>query len=219
MKKYRDEVTCVLFVRPVLPTFLHLLSMFFTLAPLHCTYLYILGKFIIVVFAVAAQDVTVTSLSPPPTCPNDTLVYECQLEFQSFSLLWRSEAFEDLQFVASLADVGSMMSTSDGRAVANVTVNEEGPTPGLSTLASILKIQPPLNVLNDTNLTCVGSDGAMTRSGVSTALLIGEWLGIFYMNMYTVHVHVHVHLSTLLTLYVHCTCTCISPTLCIFVLE
>ena len=175
--------------------------------------------FLNTVFAVAAQNVTVTSLSPPPTCPNDTLVYECQLEFQSLSLLWQSEALEDLLFVASLADVGSMMSTSDGRAVANVTVNEEGPTLGLSILASILKIQPPLSVLNDTNLTCVGSDFAMSRSGVSTALLIGEWLGIFYMNMYTVHVHVHVHLSTLLTLYVHCTCTCISPTLCIFVLE
>lgn len=93
-------------------------------------------------------------------------------------LVWQHPAFDDLEFLPSVAVVGSMMSTSGGRVVANVTANVPGPTQGRSTLASILTIQLPPNALNNTILTCVGAN--VSSKSNSTVLLTGELLGILY---------------------------------------
>ena len=90
--------------------------------------------------------VTVEPLSPWPVCPNQVLVYDCQLEFQSLSIRWEHSEFGTLGFIASRDAVGATRMTSDGRVIANLTLNE-----GLMShriVASTLKIQPLLNNLN-----------------------------------------------------------------------
>ena len=72
------------------------------------------------VLAIAAQMVTVELLSPRPVCPNQVLVYNCQVEFLSLSI----PEFGTLGFIASDDAVGTTRMTSDGRAVANLTVNQ-----------------------------------------------------------------------------------------------
>ena len=72
------------------------------------------------VLAVAAQMVTVELLSPQPVCPNQVLVYNCQVEFLSLSIRWEHSEFETLGFIASDDEVGATRMTSDGRAVANL---------------------------------------------------------------------------------------------------
>ena len=69
--------------------------------------------------------------------------------------------------------MGASRITSDGRVVANLTVNE-----GIMSycmMVSILTIQLPLNDLNGTSLTCQSfelQDGA--RFGAATVLFRGE---------------------------------------------
>jgi len=103
---------------------------------------------------VAAQMVRVESISPQPSCPNQELVYNCQVEFLSLTLRWEHSEFGSLGFSASDDAVGTTKMSSDGRFLANLTVNE-GTMP-LRMMASTLTIQPPLNDLNGTNLKCGG---------------------------------------------------------------
>lgn len=122
--------------------------------------------------------VTVEPLSPWPVCPNQVLVYDCQLEFQSLSIRWEHSEFGTLGFIASRDAVGATRMTSDGRVIANLTVNE-GLMPHRM-VASTLRIQPPLNNLNGTNLNgtdliCQGfelENGA--KNGVATIVFRGE---------------------------------------------
>ena len=128
--------------------------------------------------AVAPQRVTVVSLSPQPTCPNQVLVYDCQVQFPSLVIRWEHPGFETLGFIADIDTVGTIKGTSDGRVIANLTMNEG--TSLHRMVASTLTIQPPLNDLNSTNLngtnlTCEGhgvQNG--TKNEAVTIHLTGE---------------------------------------------
>ena len=132
------------------------------------------------VFTVSAQNVTVEPLSPQPACLNELLVYHCQVEFPSLGITWRYTAFDSLGFVATDEEEGSMMTSSDGRVVANLTMNEG--TASHCMVASTLTIKPPLDDLNGTNLngttltcSCEGVEApGGTSSGTATIMLAGE---------------------------------------------
>ena len=114
------------------------------------------------------------SLSPQPTCPNQVLMYNCEVQFPSLTIRWLHPDFETLGFTAAEDAVGTIRNTSDGRVVANLTMNEG--TQLHRMVASTLTIQPPLNDLNGTNLLCEGfgvQDGAITES--VTIDLTGEY--------------------------------------------
>jgi len=124
--------------------------------------------------------VTVESLSPQPFCPNQVLIYNCQLEFPSLALQWDHSEFGTLVFTASEDAVGVTRNTSDGRVVANLTKNEG--TMSHRMMASTLTIHPPLNDLNginlnDTNVECKGFElqGGEQRN-VTKIDLTGKWL-------------------------------------------
>ena len=125
--------------------------------------------------AVSPQTVTVVSLSPQPTCPN-LLVYSCEVNFPSLIIRWKLPRIGTLGFIAVEDAVGTKTNTSDGRVVANLTMNEG--TQAHRIMASILTIYPPLNDLNGTNLnlTCEGFELQVgTRSGVLSIDLPGEF--------------------------------------------
>ena len=131
--------------------------------------------YFLIVFTAFAQNVTVASQQP--ACPNQSLFYNCRVEFPSVVIAWVHNAFGRLAFIAGNEEEGRMMTSSDGRVVANLTMNE-GMT--LRMVASTLTIQPPLNDLNGTNLngttlTCEGvNDQAETIDDTATIMLAGK---------------------------------------------
>ena len=102
------------------------------------------------------------------------------------TITWRHNAFGLLVFIVNAEDVGSMMNSSDGRVIANLTMKEE--TGAFHMVASTLTIQPPLNDLNGTNLngttlTCEGLDSSATiRRGVTTIMLAGECMAEIFVG-------------------------------------
>ena len=100
--------------------------------------------------AVAPQTVTVVSLSPQPTCPNQMLAYRCEVPFPSLAIRWEHPEFGTLGFIPEYDAVGTIKNTSDGRVVVNLTMNER--TMSHRMMASTLTVQPPLNDLNGINL-------------------------------------------------------------------
>ena len=143
------------------------------------------------VFTVFAQNVRVEPLSPQPACPNELLVYNCRVQFLSVSITWRHGAFGYLGFSAADDKGGDFNSTSDGRVVANLTMNNG--TGGHRMVASTLTIQPPLNDLNGTTLTCEGFEvPGGNRSGTATILLAGECMAeifVYYERSTLFNVH------------------------------
>ena len=140
----------------------------------------------VTVFTVSAQNVTVEPLSPQPACLNELLVYHCQVEFPSLGITWRHTAFGTLEFIAVDDNEGRMMTSSDGRVVTNLTMNEG--TGVTRMMASTLTIQPPLNDLNGTNLTCNGYENlGSTRSGTATTVLAGECMADIIVALYTIN--------------------------------
>ena len=131
-----------------------------------------------IALAVAGQMVKLNSLSQQPTCPHHELIYNCQVQFPSLTIRWEHLGFETLGFTAAEDAVGTIKNTSDGRVVANLTMNEG--TQLHRMVASTLTIQPPLNDLNGinlngTNLLCEGfgvQDGI--RSDVDSIMFKGE---------------------------------------------
>ena len=123
---------------------------------------------------VTAQDVSVDSLTPQPTCSNDTLIFNCQVNFACFSITWNHTAFE-IEFVGSITEVGDTTTASDGQVVANVTRKTSSGN-GRFLLSSTLIIHPPLNSLNlnNTNIVCDGVDTSGVRSDVAPISLYGE---------------------------------------------
>lgn len=124
---------------------------------------------------------TVEPLSPRPSCPIQALIYTCRVEFPSLVLRWEYSQFDEtLGFTASDDAVGATRITSDGRVVANLTMNDG--TMSQRMMASTLTIYPPLNDLNGTNLngTNVGCQGFELESGeqrtVTEIDLTGKWL-------------------------------------------
>ena len=128
---------------------------------------------------VTAQSVSVES-SPQPSCPNETLRFNCSVEFPSLYILWIHEAFAPITLLGASTFVGYSINTSDGRAVAELTMREVDGV-GLYLLASTLTIYPPLTDLkntnlNNTNVMCEGSNGPKEESAVVSIVLEGDEL-------------------------------------------
>ena len=104
---------------------------------------------------VTAQDVSVDSLTLPPSCSNYTLTFNCQVNFGSFFIRWNHTAFEEILFVGGSTEVGNTNTASNGQVVANLTRKTSVSTGGFM-LSSTLIIHPPLNSIdfNNTNITC-----------------------------------------------------------------
>ena len=124
---------------------------------------------------VTAQDVSVDSLVSQPSCSNDTLRFNCQVNFASFFIRWNHTAFEEIVFIGTATLLGSTNTTSNGQVVANLTRRTLS-SPGLYLLSSTLIIHPPLKSLNinNTNIMCEGTGATGTRSGDAHISLYGE---------------------------------------------
>ena len=141
---------------------------------------------------VTALDVSVESLTQQPTCPNDTLTFNCQLDFSSTFIQWKHTKLGTLAFIDSSKSVGETVDTAGGRIIANLTMNDivEG---AQSLFSSTLTIFPPLNNVNNTNLdntsiTCEGFGPNGFRSGSALISLFGEQLWMcFIMYDYLTH--------------------------------
>ena len=116
------------------------------------------------------------SLTPQPTCSNDTLTFNCQVNLGSFYIKWNHTAFE-IEFVGGVTVVGNTTTASDGQVVANLTRRKISGT-GRYLLSSTLIIHPPLNSLNlnDTNVVCERSE---FRSDDAPISLYGEQLNMY----------------------------------------
>ena len=126
-----------------------------------------------------AQNVLVQS-SPKPICTEEPLVFNCSVDFPSFFIRWDHTAFTPISLTGATMFVGNSSSTSGGRVVAELTMRALD-TGVLYLLASTLTIYPPLNDLNNinlnnTNITCDGTDGPKKGSAVASIVLEGEEL-------------------------------------------
>ena len=142
---------------------------------------------------VTAQDVSLESLTQQPTCPNDTLTFNCQLDFSSTFIQWSHTKLGRLAFIDDSKSVGDTVNTAGGRIVANLTRKDNGSTSAQSLFSSTLTIFPPLNNVNNINLdntsiTCEGFGPNGLRSGDSLISLYGEklWMCLI-MHDYLTH--------------------------------
>ena len=139
---------------------------------------------------VTAQDVSVDSLTPQPSCSNDTLTFNCQVNFGSFFIRWNHTAFEEIQFFGVGTEVGNTSTASDGQVAANLT-RRTLVSGILYLLSSTLIIHPPLNSIdfNNTNITCEGSGNIVgIISDLAPISLYGEQLRLFLiMHDYLTH--------------------------------
>ena len=139
---------------------------------------------------VTAQDVSVDSLTPQPSCSNYTLTFICQVNFGSFFIRWNHTAFEEILFLAGSTEVGNKNTTSDDEVVANLTRRTSVSTGGFM-LSSTLIIHPPLNSIdfNNTNIICEGNGitGGII-SDLAPISLFGEQLRLcLIMHDYLTH--------------------------------
>ena len=130
------------------------------------------------------------SSSPQTSCSNDTLTFNCQVNFGSFFIRWNHTAFEEIEFLGIVTEVGNTNTASDGQVVANLTRRTFVST-GQYLLSSTLIIHLPLNNIdfNNTNITCegVGNTGGV-RSDVAHISLFGEQLRLcLIMHDYLTH--------------------------------
>ena len=117
------------------------------------------------------------SLTLPPSCSNNTLTFNCQVNVGSFFIRWNHSAFEEIEFIASATRVGNTSTASDGQVVANLTRRTFVST-GQYLLSSTLIIHPPLNSIdfNNTSITCEGIGVTGIRSVDAPISLFGEQL-------------------------------------------
>ena len=118
---------------------------------------------------------SVDSLTPPPSCPNDALIFNCQVNFASFLIRWNHVAFKEIEFIGASTVVGNTSTTSNGQVVANLT-RTTLISDARFMFSSTLIIHPPLNSLNinNSNIMCEGSGGTGLRSDDSHTSLYGE---------------------------------------------
>ena len=138
---------------------------------------------------VTAQGVSVDSSSPQPSCSNDTLTFNCQVNFGSFLIRWNNTAFEEIKFPSTGTVVGNTSAVSNGQVVANLT-RRTIVMPGQYLLSSTLIIHPPLNNIdfNNTIITCEGVGDTGIRSDFAPISLFGEQLRLFLiMHDYLTH--------------------------------
>ena len=131
------------------------------------------------------------SLIPQPSCSNDTLIFNCQVNFASFFIRWNHTAFEEIEFIGVGTVVGNTSTAGNGQVVANLTRKIVSGT-FQYLLSSTLIIHPPLNSLNvnNTNIICEGVgiiiyDSIGTGSGDASISLYGEQLRMCLLCMTT----------------------------------
>ena len=115
---------------------------------------------------------TVNPLTPMPACPNQILVYECQVHFPALIIRWQYPKLGSLGFSASDDEVGTIHARNNGRIVANLTRNKGSAI--RRSLASTLTIHPPLSDMNGTQMTCTGVELTEDISTSSTISISGK---------------------------------------------
>ena len=110
-------------------------------------------------------------------CPNQRVVYECRILVDSSELAWilPINGNDRLGFAGNEMS-GITRSISDGKFIATLTesVQVEGTAPPRYLINSTLHIQPPLDNLNSTSLTCVGGTTGHSVMETITITLSGE---------------------------------------------
>ena len=126
---------------------------------------------------------SVQSQTTQPICPNNTLIFNCQLNFPAFSIQWKHITLGDLEFFDIDHSVGDIVKTANGRVVANLTRKGAVQNTSRVLFSSTLTIYPPLNNvsntnLDNTNITCEGTVSSGLRSDDAPISLYGEKLRI-----------------------------------------
>ena len=118
---------------------------------------------------------SVDSLIPQSNCPNDKLIFSCQVNFASFFIRWNHTAFEEIEFIGAITVVGNTSTTSNDQVVANLT-RRTLISDVRYFLSSTLIIQSPLNNLNlnNTNIVCEGTSTTGVRLDDAHISLYGE---------------------------------------------
>ena len=133
-------------------------------------------------YYVVAEDITVEVIEPDPAsqlfpCSNQRVVYECRILVDSSELIWvlPTNGSANLGFVGGEMS-GITRSTSDGKFNSTLieSVPVEGTAPVRYLIYSTLHIQPPLDNLNGSLLTCTGGTTAHPVMETITITLSGE---------------------------------------------
>ena len=106
----------------------------------------------------AAQGIVVERIDPDPAqlpCPQQTVIYLCQIMVPSFSLTWTIPTGDLLEFSTS-RDVGEIMNSTDNVYSANLTNKMEDTDPDSDRFffSSTLLI---LETVNGSTITCTGA--------------------------------------------------------------
>ena len=132
------------------------------------------------------------SLTPPPSCTNDVLAFNCPLYSSSYFIQWAHTIFGSIGIDSEIS-VGDNVNAAGGRVVANLTRKDAGSTGGQFFLSSTLIIYPPLNNvsntnINNTNITCEAVDDTIFQRGFAAISLYGEQLRMcFVVHDYLAH--------------------------------
>ena len=124
-----------------------------------------------------ALDVNLELKTPPPQCPNNTLLFTCEANGSDL-IRWENIAFGHIIFRGNETTEGKTTSVYNSRAIAKLTKRMNG-SDGLFNLASSLTIYPPLLDFNHTNLNqsdikCIGDHTPDKITKTITLLLLGE---------------------------------------------
>ena len=131
---------------------------------------------------VVAQNITVELIEPDPTsqqfpCPNQTVIYECRVLVESSEIVWVLPTNDNanLRFLGTEMS-GTTRSAPDGKFIATLieSVPVEGTSPVRYLINSTLHIQPPLDNLNGSSLTCAGGTTGQPVMETITITLSGE---------------------------------------------
>jgi hypothetical protein len=88
-------------------------------------------------------------------CPNQTVVYECQVLVGSTALTWILPTMTSLE-LSGLEMTGKSRTSSDGQFIAFLDRSDQIPGSDLFLMTSTLQVKPPLHLLTGSTLTCTG---------------------------------------------------------------
>ena len=105
---------------------------------------------------VVAQDIVLERIEPDPgevPCPQQTVIYLCQVMAPSFSLIWTIPTGDPLEFSIA-TDVGKIINSTDNVYSANLTSKMDVPGSERDIFSSTLLI---LETVNGSTITCTGA--------------------------------------------------------------